>query len=51
MQSNNVPMVGNVGELTAAFVSTVNEPCDEQNPCCCIISPDIFNHMLAAGDL
>ena len=44
---HNVPVVGNVGELTAAFVSTVNELCGERKPYCCIISPNIFNHMLA----
>jgi len=43
--AHNVPVVGNVGELTAAFVFTVNELCGERKPCRCIINPNIFNHM------
>lgn len=44
---HNDPVVRNVGDLTAAFVSTVNEFCGERKSCCCIISPNIFNYMLA----
>jgi len=39
---SNRPVVGNVGELRAAFLSTVNELCVERKPCSCIISPNDF---------